>query len=49
MMKKPMSFTIPATDHSKVRSGVRATRVIDHQKTRESLPRKAKHKKREDY
>jgi hypothetical protein len=48
-MKIKMSFTIPASDHRRVRSGVRPERVIVDQKTRERLPRKAKHKKRTDW
>jgi hypothetical protein len=45
-MKIKMSFTIPANDHTRVRSGVRPERVIVDRKTREQNPRKAKHKKR---
>ena len=45
-MKIRMSITIPATDHRRVRSGVRPERVIVDRRTRERLPRKAKHKKR---
>lgn len=49
IMKTGLRFTVPGTDHTKVRSGVRPSKVILDQKTRERNPRKAKHKKRNDW
>lgn len=48
-MKTGLRFTIPGTDYGKIRSGVRPGKIIVDRRTRQALPRKAKHKKRTDW
>lgn len=44
-MKKTISFTLPATNYGRIRSGVRPGKVIVDRKTRERYTRKVKHKR----